>query len=176
MTNSVAAAPAPYHPLRDSRFRLLWGASAVSLFGDQFYLVALPWVVFQLSGSAVAIPTIMMAAAIPRAILMLMGGVASDRFSSRKIMMATATARGLLVAAIGVLLQLHILHLWELYLLAFGFGVADAFAFPAGQTYLPFLVTRDRLVTANSALQTTAQLITIVGPPPAGIARQDFGA
>ena len=67
MTNS-AAAPAPYHPLRDSRFRRLWGASAVSLFGDQFYLVALPWVVFQLTGSAVAMATIMMAAAIPRAV------------------------------------------------------------------------------------------------------------
>jgi MFS family permease len=176
MTTTAAAAPAPYHPLRDSRFRRLWGASAVSLFGDQFYLVALPWVVFQLTGSAVAMATIMMAAAIPRAVLMLMGGVASDRISSRKIMMATAAARGLLVTAIGVLLQLHILRMWELYLLAFGFGVADAFAFPAGQTYLPFLVTRERLVTANSALQTTAQLITIVGPAPAGIAIKAVGA
>ena len=176
MTTTAAAAPAPYHPLRDSRFRRLWGASAVSLFGDQFYLVALPWVVFQLTGSAVAMATIMMAAAIPRAVLMLMGGVASDRISSRKIMMATAAARGLLVAAIGVLLQLHILRIWELYLLAFGFGVADAFAFPASQTYLPFLVTRERLVTANSALQTTAQLITIIGPAPAGIAIKAVGA
>ena len=176
MTSFAAAAPAPYHPLRDSRFQRLWGASAVSLFGDQFYLVALPWVVFQLTGSAVAMATIMMAAAIPRAVLMLMGGAISDRMPCRKIMMATASARGLLVTAIGVLLALHSLRIWELYLLSFGFGIADAFAFPAGQAYLPFLVTRERLVTANSALQTTAQLITIVGPAPAGIAIKALGA
>ena len=176
MTSFAATAPAPYHPLRDSRFRRLWGASAVSLFGDQFYLVALPWVVFQLTGSAVAMATIMMAAAIPRAVLMLMGGAVSDRISCRKIMMATASARGLLVTAIGVLLALHILRIWELYLLSFGFGIADAFAFPAGQAYLPFLVTRERLVTANSVLQTTAQLITIIGPAPAGIAIKALGA
>jgi len=172
----VATAPAPAHPLRDPRFRRLWTGSAVSLFGDQFYLVALPWVVFQLTGSAVAMATIMMAAAIPRAVLMLMGGAISDRFSCRKIMMATASARGVLVTAIGALLALHSLRMWELYLLSFGFGVADAFAMPASQTYLPFLVSRERLVPANSVFQTTAQLITIVGPAPAGIAVKAFGA
>lgn len=32
------------HPLRDPQFRLLWAGSSISLLGDQFYLVALPWV------------------------------------------------------------------------------------------------------------------------------------
>jgi hypothetical protein len=162
--------------LRDSQFRRLWLGSAISLFGDQFYLVALPWVVFQRTGSAVAMGTILMSAALPRAILMLMGGAISDRFSPRKIMMATATARTLLVAAIGALLWMHILQTWELYLLSFGFGVADAFGFPAGQTYLPFLVTRGRIVAANSVLQTTAQLVTIAGPAPAGVVVKTLGA
>jgi len=124
----------------------------------------------------VAMGTILMTAAIPRAILMLMGGVLSDRVSPRKIMMATATTRCLLVAAIGALLAAHGLRTWQLYLLSFGFGVADAFAFPAGQTYLPFLVSRERLLAANSVLQTTAQLVTIIGPAPAGIVVKILGA
>ena len=171
-----SAPPATNHPLRDSRFRRLWIGFAISLSGDQFYLIAMPWIVFQLTGSAVAMGTIMMAGAIPRAVLMLMGGAVSDRFSPRKIMMMTASVRALLVGAIAALVGLHVLRVWELYLLSFGFGVADAFAMPAFQTYMPFLVTRERLIAANSVLQTTAQLITIAGPSPAAIVVKMFGA
>src|SRR5436309_713745 len=176
MSAPTAAVPAPIHPLRDAKFQRLWTGSAISLFGDQFYLVALPWIVFQLTGSAVAMGTMLMAAAIPRAVLMLLGGAFSDRLSARKIMITTACARALLVGAIAALLATHALKIWELYLLSFGFGVADAFSFPAGQTYLPFLVSRDRLVVANSVLQTTAQLIMIVGPAPAAIVVKSLGA
>jgi len=46
---SLPATPAPalQHPLRNSNFRRLWMGSAISFLGDQFYLVALPWVVLQ---------------------------------------------------------------------------------------------------------------------------------
>ena len=50
-------AVAPTHPIKNSRFRRLWLGSAISLVGDQFYLVALPWVVLQITGSAVAMGT-----------------------------------------------------------------------------------------------------------------------
>jgi len=154
----------------------MWTGSSISLFGDQFYLVALPWVVFQLTGSAVAMGTILMAAAIPRAILMLMGGALSDRVSARRIMMTTASARALLVGAVAALLASHSLRIWELYLISFSFGIADAFSYPAAQTYLPFLVPRERLVAANSVFQTTAQLVTIVGPAPAALVIKTMGA
>jgi nitrate/nitrite transporter NarK len=61
---------------------------------------------------------IMMAGAIPRALLMLMGGAVSDRMSARKIMMATAMARTIWVTVIGVLVWLRVLQTWELYALA----------------------------------------------------------
>ncbi len=167
---------APPHPLRERNFRMLWVGSAISLFGDQFYLVALPWVVLQLTGSAVAMGTIMMAAAIPRALLMLLGGALTDRISPRKIMMGTASARTLFVATIGALLWFHDLRIWELYILGFAFGVADAFAMPAASAFLPSLVKREQLVAANSVFQTTVQLTTIVGPAPAGIVIKTLGA
>ncbi|HZD94390.1 MAG TPA: MFS transporter, partial [Candidatus Sulfotelmatobacter sp.] len=164
------------HPLRERNFRMLWTGSTISMLGDQFYMVALPWVVLQLTGSAVAVGTILMSAAIPRAVLMLMGGVLTDRVSPRKIMMGTASARTIFVAAISILLWLHALHLWELYVLGFAFGVADAFSLPAFSTYLPSLVKREQLLAANSVYQTTAQLSTIAGPAPAGIIVKALGA
>jgi hypothetical protein len=150
--------------------------SAVSLFGDQFYLVALPWVVLQITGSAIAMGTMLMTASIPRAVLMLMGGAIADRRSPRRILLGTAAGRTVVVGAVGALLWFHVLRLWELYLLGFTFGVADAFSMPAASAFLPSLLQRDQLVAANSVMQTTAQLTTIVGPAPAGLVIKMMGA
>jgi MFS family permease len=163
------------HPLRNSNFRRLWMGSAISFLGDQFYLVALPWVVLQRTGSAVAMGTILMAAAIPRAVLMLLGGALTDRISPRKIMMGTASARTVFVAAIGVLLWFGVLQIWELYVLGFAFGVADAFSFPAASAYLPSLVQREQLIAANSVSQTTSQITSIAAPTPAAIVIKTLG-
>ena len=150
--------------------------SAVSLFGDQFYLVALPWVVLQITGSAIAMGTMLMTASIPRAVLMLMGGAIADRLSPRRILLGTAAGRTVVVGAVGALLWFHVLRLWELYLLGFAFGVADAFSMPAASAFLPSLLQRDQLVAANSVMQTTAQLTTIIGPAPAGLVIKMMGA
>lgn len=179
MAASIAVNPpqpskAP-HPLRDAHFRLYWAGSTISLFGDQFYLVALPWVILQLTGSAVAMGTVMMLAGIPRAVLMLLGGVVSDRFSSRKIMMGTASARTVFVAAIAVLLWFHVLHLWHVYLLALSFGTADAFYYPAASAFLPSLLKKEQLLAANSVAQSSAQITTIAAPAPAGLVIKAFG-
>jgi MFS family permease len=116
-----------------------------------------------------------MSGAIPRALLMLMGGAVSDRMSARKIMMATATARTICVTVIGLLVWLRILRTWELYALAFAFGVADAFAVPAQTAYMPSLLQREQLVAASSVSQSTGQLTTILGPVPAGFVIQTLG-
>ncbi|MBV8898264.1 MAG: MFS transporter [Acidobacteriaceae bacterium] len=166
--------PSP-HPLRNPEFRLLWIGSSISGLGDQFYLVALPWLIVQLTGSSVVLGTVTMTAAIPRAALMLLGGAVSDRASPRRIMIATASARTVLVAAIAALIWTHVLQLWQLYLLAFTFGVADAFAGPAAQTYLPSLVRPEQLPAANSVFQSTAQISTLMAPAPAGLLIKTFG-
>ncbi len=173
-TATMPTAPVE-HPLRNPNYRLWLSGWSISFFGDQFYLVAMPWLVLQQTGSAVAMGAIMMAGAIPRALLMLMGGVVSDRFSARKIMMTTATARTLCVTVIGALVWLHVLHTWELYALAFAFGVADAFAAPAASAFLPSLLKKEQLVAAASVSQSTAQLTTIVGPVPAGFVIKVLG-
>lgn len=167
--------PTLEHPLKNANYRLWLIGGTISFLGDQFYLVALPWLVLQQTGSAVAMGAIMMAGAIPRAVLMLMGGAVSDRMSARKIMMAAATARTLCVIVIGLLVWLRVLQTWELYALAFAFGVADAFAVPAQSAYMPSLVKREQLVAASSVSRSTAQLTTIVGPVPAGFVIQALG-
>jgi MFS family permease len=176
-TTPTASTPSTeiQHPLRNPHYRLWLIGGTISFLGDQFYMVALPWLILQQTGSAVAMGAVMMAGSIPRALLMLMGGVVSDRISARKIMMTTATTRTICVAVIGFLIWFGILHMWELYVLAIIFGVADAFAAPAGTAYLPSLLKPEQLVAASSVGQTTTQLTTIVGPIPAGFVIKALG-
>jgi hypothetical protein len=132
--------------------------------------------VLQITGSAIAMGTMLMTASIPRAVLMLMGGAIADRLSPRRILVGTATGRTIVVGAVGVLLWFHVLQLWELYVLGFAFGVADAFSLPAASAFLPSLLQREQLVAANSLMQTTAQLTTVIGPAPAGLVIKTMGA
>ena len=176
--SSAAPQPAsvrPGHPLSIPHFRNLWIGSAISLFGDQFYLVALPWLVLQLTGSSLALGTILMTAAIPRAVLMLAGGALIDRFSPRRVLMSTASARALLVAAIPVLAWLKVIHLWHIYALSLLFGVADAFSFPAGPALRPTLVAPEQLPAANSVFASTVHLSGMLGPAPAGLVVKALG-
>jgi len=168
--------PKAEHPLCNKNFVMWWLGSTISLFGDQFYVVALPWVVLQLTGSGIAMGTVAMCAGIPRAVLMLMGGAVTDRTSPRKLLMLTASARTVLVAAIGVLLWYSDLHLWHLYLLAIGFGIADAFALPSASAMMRNVVKLEQLPAANSIWQSSALLTSVAGPAPAGAIMKAFGA
>ncbi len=162
-------------PLRITHFRNLWLGSTVSMIGDQFYMVALPWLVLTLTGSGLALGTMMMAAAVPRAVLMLMGGAVSDRFAPRSVLLITAGARTVLVAFVAVLTWLHVVQLWHLYVLSVLFGTADAFGLPAGQALLPTLVERHQLTTANAMFSGSMQASSLLGPVPAGIVVSAWG-
>jgi MFS family permease len=153
---------------------LLWG-SGISLLGDQFYFVALPWLVLQQTGSAIAMGTVMMAGAIPRTVLTLMGGAVSDRISPRKVMIFTAWLRAILVGVVGFLVWSNLLQTWELYGLAAAFGTAGAFDGPAAQAFMPSLVRPEQLVRATSILELRTLLATVVGPAPAGFIIRALG-
>jgi MFS family permease len=174
-TAVLAASSGAGSPLRNRYFRLLWAGRAISALGDQCYLVALPWLILQLMNSGVALGTVMMTGAIPMVVLMLVGGVLSDRLSARRILIVTASARTVCVATIGALVALHAVALWQIYLLALAFGIADAFAMPASQTLVPSIVEPEQLPAANSITQGTQQLTTIVGPAPAGLIVKSLG-
>jgi MFS family permease len=163
------------HPLLNRDFRYLWIGNTVSGCGDQFFLVALPWLILQLTGSGAVLGGIMMVEAIPRAALMLIGGAVTDRISPRKIMILTAACRTFLVAALAAFIWTRHVEVWQLYVLCFFFGVADAFAAPAAQTLLPSLVAPAQLPAANALSQGTQQIAMLTAPAPAGLIIAAFG-
>jgi MFS family permease len=156
-------------PLAARNFRLLWLGEGVSLLGNQFYLVALPWLTLQLTGSGLALGTVLMAEAIPRLLFTLVGGALTDRLSPRQIMLASNAARALLAGGLAALALTGGVTLWALYLFAFAFGVADALFQPAMLAIVPRLVEPEALQPSNALMQITGQLSELLGPALAGI-------
>jgi MFS family permease len=156
-------------PLAVRNFRLLWLGETVSLLGDQFYLVGLPWLTLRLGGDGLALGTVLMTAAVPRALLMLLGGAVSDRLSPRNVMLASNLLRGLAVALLTALVAGGALQLAHVYVLAVLFGTVDAFYHPSLLALVPSLVARERLESANALVQGSEQLAMLLGPALAGL-------
>ncbi len=159
-----------FQPLGHRGFRMVWVGETVSMFGDQFYLVALPWLALALTGSSLALGLVLMAAAIPRAALMLVGGALSDRYDPRAIMVASSAARAGLVGLLALLVWTDAIELWHLYLLGAGFGAADAFFQPAALALVPRLVPQERLEASNALVMGSMAVMGMVGPAIAGVA------
>ena len=150
-------------------FRLLFAGVSTSLLGDQFALIATPWLVLQLTGDPLALGIVLALEGVPRALFMLFGGAITDRFSPRIIMLASDIVRLVLVTLLAVVVFAGIVQMWMLYAFSLGFGLVAGFAVPAGNSIVPLLVAEDDLQAGNSLVMGAGQLISFVGPVAAGI-------
>jgi len=169
---AVAPARGPariLRPLAGRDFRLLFSGETISLLGDQFHFVALAWLVLQLTGSGLAVGTVLMVAGIPRAVFILVGGAFADRASPRSVMLISNAVRGTFVGVLAILVLSGSAELWQLYVLAAVFGIVDAFFWPALSTIVPMLVPEDHLPAANALMQGSQQLTGLIGPALAGL-------
>jgi len=166
----MTAAPASKSPLRVRDFRLFWLGEAISTLGDQFAMIALPWLALILTGDAFALGSVLALMALPRALFMLIGGAYVDRLSPRLVMLGSNAVRLAAVGVLGFVVLDGAAAMWMLYAFALAFGVADAFFYPALTAMVPDLVDDARLQKANGIVQGTAQFTTLVGPAVAGVA------
>ncbi len=165
----VRVKPTRANPLQHRDFRLLWIGQGISSLGDQFALVALPWLALVLTGSALALGTVLALMAIPRAALMLVGGVYVDRLSPRRVMTLSNAVRLVSVTLLALIVLAGDVGMPIVYVFALVFGVADAFFYPAQQAMLPALVQPDEIPAANALAQGTTQLTVFAGPAVAGV-------
>ena len=166
---AAPAGPALLRPLRVRDFRLLFTGETISVLGDHFHFVALAWLTLQLTGSGLALGSVLMVAAIPRAIFMLLGGALSDRLSPRSLMLYSNAFRAVLVGIVATLVITGNVELWQLYVMAGIFGVVDALFYPALSSILPMLVDEPTLPPANALMQGSQQLAGLIGPAMAGV-------
>ncbi len=155
-------------PLRIRNYRNLWLGQTISLAGDQFKFVALSWLVLTLTGRSGALGTVLMLQAIPRSVLMLFGGVASDRLRPRTVMLFSDLFRASVVGTIAALVATNQITMPAIYALALLFGIVQAFFFPAASAITPELVSASLLRPANALNQMANQIVLVAAPAAAG--------
>jgi MFS family permease len=178
--NTVASANPMKRVMALRDFRLLFAGATTSLLGDQFALIATPWLVLQLTGDPLALGIVLALEGIPRAAFMLVGGAITDRLSPRLIMLASDTLRLVLTALMAAVIFAGVVHMWMVYAFALGFGLVAGFAVPAENSIVPMIVDEGDLQAGNSLMMGVTQLAGFVGPTIAGIliggySSSDFG-
>lgn len=154
--------------LRTRNFGLLWGASGLSAVGDQFDLIAFPWLVLAVTGDPVAVGLVIAVGNVPPIFFLLVGGALVDRFSPRTVMLASNGARVALVTALAALVLAGVADLWLIFLFAAFKGVADSFYYPGQLAILPRIVPSGMLRQSNAVVHTTTELSGFAGPALAG--------
>ncbi len=150
-------------------FRLLFSGAFVSLIGDQFALIATPWLVLKLTNDPLALGTVLALEGIPRAVVMLFGGAITDHVSPRRMMLAANITRFLLTAGMALLVFTGAVQLWMVYVFGLIFGLVAGLAIPAETSIVPTMLDAQDLQAGNSLMMGSTQLAGFVGPTIAGI-------
>jgi MFS family permease len=163
-------------PLRYRDFRLLFSGQLISIIGDNFYAVALPWLILQSGGSVQDLGIVLMAYGIPRVGTLLAGGWLSDRLHPRRVMLTADAARVLLVGALALLALWSHPSLWQLCAIVAPLGLFAGLFVPASWAITPEVLPDDVLPAGNSLSIAWSQLANLVGPGLAGLLVSQFAS
>jgi MFS family permease len=155
--------------LKNRRYAMLWGGLLVSIAGSQMQLWAMFWHIRTLSDQPIAISGIGVVRFLPVLVFSLVGGLAADTFSRRKIMFLTQSTMALVALALGLLTWWGHITIWHIYLLTAIQAVATAFDAPARQSLVPNLVRKEDLPNAFSMQSIASDIGSIIGPALSGL-------
>ena len=154
---------------RNRTFNLLIIAGIFAVLGFSVFLTTTTWYAVTVLGSAGSLGLILIAATVPRLIMMTFGGVLADRYKKTTIMFSTNLIQSILLLILFILLVMDQLNLTWILVLSGLFGALDAFFGPASSAMIPTIVKKHQLQKANAYFQGVDQLAFIGGPILAGV-------
>lgn len=156
-------------------FWLYLSGQVTSSLGDIFGGMALSWLVYDLTGSMLAMGSIMAVKVLLEVVVRSFGGALVDRTNRIRLMAWLDLFRSAAYLLPLILMATGALQLWHLYLLTIVTGAANALFVPSAVSALPSMVSPEHLIRANSLLQGIQQGIGLVGPALTGIVVAQFG-
>ncbi|MFF3390485.1 MFS transporter [Streptomyces sp. NPDC002669] len=170
MTVTATATKAPERPAHRDANVLRWlGAYTASMIGDSVYYMALAWAAAR-TGDPTQTGLVLAAGSIPRAVLMLGGGVLADRLGPRRVVIGSDAARCLVVLGLAGVLLLTSPALWMLIAVALVFGVVDALFLPAVGALPPRITAAGQLARVQGMRGLATRTANVVGAPLGGVA------
>lgn len=165
-----------FRSLRVRNFRLYTIGQLIKLIGVWMLFIAQDWLVLDLSrDSATALGVVASLQFLPVLLLSLYGGQLADRYDKRKLLIVANAALTVLCLALGVLVTIGLVRLWEVFGFAAATGVVTAVETPTRQAFWSELVGTDLLPNALSLGSATFNSARIVGPALAGVGIAAFG-
>jgi MFS family permease len=159
-----------FRPLKVRDFAKLWTGLSVSLLGDGIYYVALPIQVYAISNVPTALSIVGVAWTLPLVLFLLLGGLISDRFDRRRVMIVADLIRFAAIGSIGVLSVTGALELWHIIVLVAFYGIGDALFNPAFGAIVPDVVPQELLTEANALDQFIKPvMLRLIGPAIGGL-------
>jgi predicted MFS family arabinose efflux permease len=153
--------------LKNKNFALLWTGGLISMIGNWMLMVALPFHVYSLTGSALAASGILMAMVAPGIFFGSIAGVFVDRWDRKKVMVIISALQAMTI--LGLLLVRSVEWIWVIYLTTFLESSLKNFFGPAEGALLPNLVGEEHLVPANALNALNDNLARIIGPAIGGL-------
>ena len=159
-----------FDSLKEPSYRWLWLGMLGSFAGMQMQMLARGWlVVDKLDGSALDLGIVTSSNGLPLLVLSLFGGVISDRFPKRNLLIITQSCNGLIALLVALLIVTDRVQMWHMIVAAILTGTVFAFNMPGRQSLIPELVSKDKLSNAVALNSAGMNVNRIIAPGIAGI-------
>ncbi len=151
-----------------SSYMVFISSILISRLGDALYTFALPWIAYELTGSAIVMSSLFATGVLPIVLFGPIVGVMVDRLDRRKLMWTADLGCMVLVGLVPILHSLNVLEIWHLYVISFILAVLSMLFDVATVTAIPYIAGQE-LTKANSAYQMVNQIASLAGPTLAGM-------
>ncbi|WP_340537069.1 MFS transporter [Nocardioides sp. GXZ039] len=158
-----------FRALHNHNYRLYVAGTLISNTGTWMQRIAQDWLVLSLGGGGAALGITTGLQFLPVLLLSPYAGVIADRFPKRRLLQVTQATMALASLVLGVLAVTGTAEIWQVYAIAFAFGVGSAFDAPARQSFVSEMVEPDELTNAVGLNSASFNLARILGPALAGL-------
>ncbi len=157
-----------FHSLKDSNYRWFWVGMLVSFSGAQVQQIALSWLVYDMTGSPLALGVVGAAWGLPILLLSPFGGVMADRVPRRRLMIMTECLAGAVSVVLAILVYTGVITMWHLILGSLVRGIAFSFNAPGRQAFVSDLFKDSELMNAIAINGAGVNLMRVLGPAVGG--------
>ena len=155
--------------LRYPQYRRFWLGTLASVSSYQIVIVALGWLVYDITKSPLQLGLVGLVVATPAILLNLVGGVMADKLDQRRLIMTSQSIIVVLLLVLATITVLDVVKVRYVLAIAFLIGAVGAFDQPARQALFPHLLDRKELMNAVSLNSAIWQGTRIVAPAIGGV-------
>lgn len=154
--------------LYERKFKKVLIADTISRFGDSIDAIAYSWIMYEVSGNASMIAFILALNYIPTIMIQPFVAVLVERMNKKMVMIICDIMRGLIVLCTMLLYDSGLISTWYLMIATLFTSTLESFRIPAGISFLPKIISMDKIVSAKALSNSATTVAQIIGTSVSG--------